>query len=154
MTLKSKLEAARDTLGPSGPDLADVEDADEVEAEADYDVDDLVEMFPGKSREEIEAAYAQACSHIADADSAAKALVTDGRQDPSGGTRAQTGGNLVNLIIGVLIAGIVVMNVFIPVIQDAQSNLSGQNALIAGLLPLFAILLVLISLASPLMRRV
>jgi len=74
--------------------------------------------------------------------------------DPSGGTRGQSGGNLVNLIIGVLIAGIVVMNVFIPVIQDAQSNLTGQNALIAGLLPLFAILLVLISLASPLMRRV
>jgi hypothetical protein len=154
VTLKSILETARDNLGPSGPEVGDIEDADEVQAEANHGVEDFLEMFPGKSREEIEEAYAQACSHIVETDSAAEALVSDGRQDPSGGTRAQTGGNLVNLIIGVLIAGIVVMNVFIPVIQDAQSNLTGQNALIAGLLPLFAILLVLISLASPLMRRV
>jgi hypothetical protein len=68
--------------------------------------------------------------------------------------RAQVAGNLVSLMIGVMIAGIVAFRVFIPVIQDAVSNLTGTAATIAGLLPLFAALLVLISLASPLMRRV
>lgn len=71
-------------------------------------------------------------------------------------TAAQRGqtGNLVSLVIGVMIAGIVVMQVFIPVINDANSNLSGTEQTIADLLPLFGVLLVLIALASPLMRRV
>lgn len=75
--------------------------------------------------------------------------IVSGKRD-----RAQMTGNLVSLVIGVMIAGIVVMNVFIPVVTDAANNLSGTEATIAGLLPLFGVLLVLISLASPLMRRV
>lgn len=69
--------------------------------------------------------------------------------------RAQ-GTNLVGLFIGVLIAAIIAINVFIPVVNDAisQSSVSGTTATILGLLPLFAGLLVLISMASPLMRRV
>jgi hypothetical protein len=67
--------------------------------------------------------------------------------------RAQMGTNLVGLFIGLLVAGIVAMQVFIPVITDAASNLSGTEATIAGLLPLFAVLLILIALVSPLMSR-
>lgn len=66
--------------------------------------------------------------------------------------RAQSGG-MASLFIGLLIAAIVGFQVFIPVVQDAAANLSGTAGTIAGLLPLFAALLVLIGLASPLMRR-
>lgn len=73
-------------------------------------------------------------------------------------TRAQqTGGtNLVGLFMGLLIAAIVAVSVFIPVVQDAVSsaNVSGNTQTILELLPLFAALLLLISLAAPLMRRV
>lgn len=66
--------------------------------------------------------------------------------------RAQSGG-MASLFIGLLVAAIVGFEVFIPVIQDASANLSGTTKTIADLLPLFAALLVLIGLASPLMRR-
>jgi len=68
--------------------------------------------------------------------------------------RAQS--NLTGLFIGLLIAAIVAIQVFIPVVQDAinQANLSGTTATVVNLLPLFAALLLLIALASPLMRRV
>jgi len=68
--------------------------------------------------------------------------------------RAQS--NLTGLIIGVLISAIVVIQVFIPVVNDAvaSSNVSGTAQTILELLPLFGALLVLISLAAPLMRRV
>lgn len=66
--------------------------------------------------------------------------------------RAQSGG-MASLFIGLMVAGIIGFNVFIPVIQDATANLTGTTATIAGLLPLFAALLILIGLASPLMRR-
>lgn len=67
--------------------------------------------------------------------------------------RAQ-GTNLVGLLIGVMIAAIVGLQVVIPVVSDAMANLSGTEATIAGLIPLFVVLLILISLASPLMRRI
>lgn len=69
------------------------------------------------------------------------------------GARGQT--NLVGLILGVLIAGIVAISVFIPVINDqiANSNVTGTTKTILDLLPLFAALLVMIALASPLMNR-
>lgn len=75
---------------------------------------------------------------------------------PTFDSRGQMGSNLVGLFIGVLIAGIVAIQVFIPVINDAisQSSVSGTAATVLGLLPLFAALLVLIALAAPLMRRV
>lgn len=70
--------------------------------------------------------------------------------------RAQMGGNMVSLFIGLLIAAIVVLQVFIPVIQDAidSSGITGTEQTIVELLPLFAALLLLIALAGPLMRRV
>lgn len=63
--------------------------------------------------------------------------------------------NLTGLMIGVLIAAIVGIQVFIPVVNDAiaASNLSGTTKTIVELLPLFAGLLLLIALASPLLRR-
>jgi hypothetical protein len=69
-----------------------------------------------------------------------------------GSERAQSGG-MASLFIGLLIAGIVGFQVFIPVIQDATANLTGTTATVAGIIPLMAALLVLIGLASPLMRR-
>lgn len=75
-----------------------------------------------------------------------------------GAERAQMGGgsNLVGLFMGLLIAAIVAISVFIPVVNDtiSSANVSGNTATILELLPLFAALLLLIALASPLMRRV
>lgn len=70
------------------------------------------------------------------------------------GARGQT--NLVGLFIGLLIAAIVAIQVFIPVVNDAiaSSNVSGTTETILELLSLFAALLLLIALASPLMRRI
>jgi E3 ubiquitin-protein ligase DOA10 len=67
--------------------------------------------------------------------------------------RAQS--NLTGLMLGILIAAIVGVNVFIPVVNDAinNSNASGTTLTILELLPLFAALLILVALASPLMRR-
>lgn len=67
--------------------------------------------------------------------------------------RGQT--NLAQLFIGILIAGIIAIRVFIPTIQDAiaNSNVSGTTKTILDLLSLFAALLLLVSLAAPLMRR-
>jgi len=76
----------------------------------------------------------------------------------AGEERAQMGGgtNLVGLFMGLLIAAIVAISVFIPVVNDAiaSSSVSGNTETILTLLPLFAALLLLIALASPLMRRV
>ncbi len=67
--------------------------------------------------------------------------------------RGQT--NLVGLFIGLMIAAIVAIQVFIPVVNDAisSSNVSGTAATILELLPMFGALLLLVALASPLMRR-
>ena len=66
------------------------------------------------------------------------------------------GGNMVSLFIGLLIAAIVVLQVFIPVVNDAieDAGIDGTEATVVELLPLFAVLLLLIALAGPLMRRV
>lgn len=66
------------------------------------------------------------------------------------------GGNMVSLFIGLMIAAIVVLQVFVPVVNDATStaNLTSTQQTIVDLLPLFAVLLLLIALAGPLMRRV
>lgn len=71
-----------------------------------------------------------------------------------GNERAQT--NLVGLVMGLLFAGIVIVQVFIPVMNDAISsaNLSGTTKTIVDLVPLFAGLLLLVAIASPLMRRI
>ncbi|XGI84781.1 hypothetical protein ACEU6E_10955 (plasmid) [Halorutilales archaeon Cl-col2-1] len=67
---------------------------------------------------------------------------------------AKAQANLAGLFIGIMIAAIVGFNVVVPVLQDASSNMTGTAADIAGLLPLFVALLILVSLAAPLMRRV
>lgn len=66
------------------------------------------------------------------------------------------GGNLVGLFIGILIAAIVVLQVFIPVIDEmiVSSGIDGTTLQVAELLPLFASLILLIAMAGPLMRRV
>jgi hypothetical protein len=64
--------------------------------------------------------------------------------------------NLVGLIIGITVAAIVGVAVAIPVMNDviATANLSGTTATVVGLLPLFVGLMLLVAIASPLMRRV
>jgi hypothetical protein len=86
--------------------------------------------------------------------SATDAARTQARMSLDRYTRGQT--NLVGLLIGLLIAGIVLIDVFIPVMLDSinSSNASGSTATILGLLPLFGGLLLLVSMASPLMRRI
>jgi hypothetical protein len=71
-------------------------------------------------------------------------------------TRGQGGTNLVSLFIGILIAAVIGISVVIPVINDtiANANLSGTTATVVGLIPLFVALMLLVGLASPLMRRV
>jgi len=63
---------------------------------------------------------------------------------------------MVGLFIGLMIAAIVVLQVFLPVVNDASSsaNMTPTQQTIVDLLPLFAVLLLLIALAGPLMRRV
>ena len=60
------------------------------------------------------------------------------------------------MFIGILIAAIVVLQVFIPVIDEmiASSEIDGTTLQVAELLPLFASLILLIAMAGPLMRRV
>lgn len=72
------------------------------------------------------------------------------------GTDRGQGTNLTGLFIGLMVAAIVAVSVFIPVVQDAVSsaNVTGNTETILDLLPLFAALLLLIALAAPLMRRV
>ena len=69
-------------------------------------------------------------------------------------SRAQ-GTNMIGLFIGLLIAAIVAIQVFIPVVQEAinSANVTGNTATVLGLLPLFAAILLLMGLASPLMQR-
>lgn len=64
-------------------------------------------------------------------------------------------GNLSSLFIGIMVAAIMGVAVVIPVVNDiiAQANLSGTVATIVTLIPLFIGLLLLVSLASPLMKR-
>jgi hypothetical protein len=89
-----------------------------------------------------------------DTASATEIAATEARYRFGQATRGQT--NLVGLLIGLLIAGIVLIDVFIPVMLDSinSSNASGSTATILGLLPLFGGLLLLVSMASPLMRRI
>lgn len=70
-----------------------------------------------------------------------------------GDNRGQT--NLVGLFIGLMIAAIVVLQVFIPTVNDSinAANVSGTALEILNLLPMFAALLLLVAMAAPLMRR-
>lgn len=68
--------------------------------------------------------------------------------------RAQAG-NLASLIIGLTIAAVIAISVAIPVINNviADSNVTGTTSTILNLLDLFISLLLLVAIASPLMRR-
>lgn len=68
--------------------------------------------------------------------------------------RAQS--NIGGLFIGILVAAIIGIAVAIPVINDVidDANLTGTEATVVALIPLFIGLLLLIALAGPLMRRV
>jgi hypothetical protein len=83
-----------------------------------------------------------------------KRLKEEGQKFANAG-RAQ-GTNLAGLFIGLLIAAIIAVEVFIPVVLESvnSSNASGTTLTILELLPMFAGLLLLIALASPLMRRI
>lgn len=89
---------------------------------------------------------------------AGRARVTARRHAPDHDLATDNRGqsNLVGLFIGLLIAGIVAIRVFIPVISNAiaDSNVSGTTESVLDLLPLFAGLLLLVALAAPLMRRI
>lgn len=78
-----------------------------------------------------------------------------GEQEYQKYERAQS--NLVELMIGLLLAGIIAMAVFIPVwndvLNDVAGNLSSTEQTIAGLIPLFVIILILVAAVSPLRRR-
>lgn len=69
--------------------------------------------------------------------------------------RGQMRQGLASLFVGLMIAAIIALQVFIPVVNDAiaASNISGTTQTVVELLPLFAGLLLLIALAGPLMRR-
>lgn len=60
------------------------------------------------------------------------------------------------MFIGLMIAALVVLQVFIPVIDEmiVSSGIGGTVLQVAELLPLFASLILLIAMAGPLMRRV
>lgn len=60
------------------------------------------------------------------------------------------------MFIGLMIAALVVLQVFIPVTNEmiASSGIDGTTLQVAELLPLFASLILLIAMAGPLMRRV
>lgn len=65
--------------------------------------------------------------------------------------------NLVELMVGLLLAGIIAMAVFIPVwtdvLNDVSANLTGTQQTIAELIPLFIIILILVAAVAPLRRR-
>lgn len=74
---------------------------------------------------------------------------------PKMGNRAQAGGNLTGLIIGVAVAAIVGIGVGIPIINDviASANLSGITATVVDFIPIMLGLLIFVAAASPIMRR-
>ena len=114
------------------------------------DTDELVERLAERVDCEVEAfreAFAEGQALHAEHGSMGAAL----RNLPD--DRAQS--NLTGLMLGLLVSGIIAISVFIPVINDAiaNANLTGTTATVVGLLPLFAGLLLLVAMASPMMGR-
>jgi hypothetical protein len=69
--------------------------------------------------------------------------------------RAQMGGNLTGLMVGLAVAAIVGIGVAIPIINDviATSNVSGITATVLDFIPIMLGLLIFVAAASPIMRR-
>lgn len=72
-----------------------------------------------------------------------------------GGERAQAGGNLVSLIVGIAVASIVGIGVGIPIMNEVinTANLTGITATVVGFIPVMLALLIFVATASPIMRR-
>lgn len=79
---------------------------------------------------------------------------TAAKLTPSDKRRAQT--NMTGLFIGIMIASIVAVDVMIPVILNSVSglNASDNTIRILELIPLFAGLLLMVGMASPLMDKI
>lgn len=73
----------------------------------------------------------------------------------AGDDRAQAGGNLVALVVGIAVAVIVAVGVAIPITNDVidDSNLTGITATVVGFIPVMLGLLIFVATASPIMRR-
>lgn len=69
--------------------------------------------------------------------------------------RAQAGGNLVSLVIGIAVAVIVGVGVAIPITNDviASSNLTGLTATIVGFIPVMVGVLIFVATVGPIMSR-
>jgi hypothetical protein len=73
----------------------------------------------------------------------------------TGSERAQAGGNLVSLIVGIAVASIVGIGVGIPIMNEVinTSNLTGITATVVNFIPVMLGLLIFVATASPIMRR-
>ena len=69
--------------------------------------------------------------------------------------RAQAGGNLVALVVGIAVAVIVAVGVAIPITNEVinTSNLTGITATVVGFIPVMLGLLIFVATASPIMSR-
>ncbi|WP_423745104.1 hypothetical protein V5735_03500 (plasmid) [Haladaptatus sp. SPP-AMP-3] len=69
--------------------------------------------------------------------------------------RAQSGGNLVSLIIGIAVAVIVGVGVAIPITNDviSSSNVTGLTATIIGFIPVMLGVLIFVATVGPIMAR-
>lgn len=69
--------------------------------------------------------------------------------------RAQAGGNLVSLAMGITVAVIVTVGVSIPITNDVinSANLTGITATIVGFIPVMLAVLVLVATVGPIMTR-
>lgn len=69
--------------------------------------------------------------------------------------RAQAGGNLVALVVGIAVAVIVAVGVAIPITNDviSSANLTGITATVVGFIPVMLGLLIFVATAAPIMRR-
>ena len=69
--------------------------------------------------------------------------------------RAQSGGNLVSLVIGIAVAVIVGVGVSIPIVNDVinSANLTGLTATIVGFIPVMLGVLIFVATVGPIMSR-
>lgn len=85
----------------------------------------------------------------------AEAYAEPDRRSLRRANRAQVGGNLVSVVIGVAVAVIVGVGVAIPIVNDviASANLSGITQTIVGFIPVMMGVLIFVATVGPIMRR-